>query len=140
MTSFRSSASVMCANLAHLESDFKALEEAGCEELHFDVMDGAFAPSFTLGFDFIKAARRCCSLPCSAHLMIAKPEEYIGRFVDAGCETVTVHVEACRHVLRALASIRELGASPGIAINPGTSLTALDYLLDDVDRGDGYVR
>ena len=128
------SASVMCANLARLEDDLKVLESAKCDELHFDVMDGQFVPNFTLGFDLIKAVRRSCGIPCSAHLMITRPEDYVERFVEAGCSIVTVHVEACIHAHRVLAQIREAGASPGIAINPATPLTKLDYLLDLADR------
>jgi ribulose-phosphate 3-epimerase len=128
------SASVMCANLARLEDDLKVLELAKCDELHFDVMDGLFVPNFTLGVDVIKAVRGCCGIPCSAHLMIKRPEDYIERFVAAGCSIITVHVEACIHAHRVLTQIREAGASPGIAINPATPLTKLDYLLDRVDR------
>jgi len=128
------SASVMCANLARLEDDLVALEGAGCDEIHFDVMDGLFVPNFTLGFDLIKAARSSCGLPCSAHLMISRPEKYIERFVEAGCGSVTVHVEACIHAHRVLNQIRDAGASPGIAVNPATALTKLDYLLDSADR------
>ena len=127
-------ASVMCANLARLEDDLRALEQAGCDELHFDIMDGLFVPNFTLGFDFIKAARRVCGLPCHAHLMITKPDDYIERFAEAGCNTVSVHVETCVHAHRTLAQIRATGASPGIAINPATSLTKLDFLFDLADR------
>lgn len=127
-------ASVMCANLARLEDDLKILEEAGCDELHFDIMDGLFVPNFTLGVDFIKAAKGVCSLPCHAHLMIMKPESYIERFVDAGCDIVSVHVETCPHAHRTLEQIRAAGASPAIAINPATPLTKLDFLLDYVDR------
>jgi len=128
------SASVMCANLLHLEADFKSLEAAGCDELHFDIMDGLFVPNFTLGFDFVKAARRACTMPCSAHLMITHPEDYIERFVEAGCSTIIVHAETCVHAQRTLAQIRDAGASPGIALNPATPLTKLDYLLDNADR------
>ena len=134
MPELQYSASVMCADLARLDDDLTILEAAGCDELHFDVMDGAFVPNFTLGFDFIKAAKRCCGLPCSAHLMIERPERYIERFVEAGCDSVTVHVETCPHAQRTLAQIRDAGASPGIAINPATPLTKLDYLLDYVER------
>jgi ribulose-phosphate 3-epimerase len=134
MATLKYSASVMCANLRRLEDDFRALEEAGCDELHFDIMDGLFVPNITLGFDFIKAAKACCSLPCHAHLMVVNPERYIERFVEAGSDIVSIHVEACTHTHRALAQIREAGASPAIAINPGTPLTRLEYLLDYVDR------
>lgn len=128
------SASIMCANLLRVEDDLAALEAAGCDELHFDVMDGRFVPNITLGFDFIKAVCSRTSLPCSAHLMIERPERYIERFVEAGCQGVTVHVEACTHAHRVLNQIKATGASPGIAINPATALTKLDYLLDSAER------
>lgn len=124
----------MCANLAHLEKDLTALEAAGCHELHFDIMDGLFVPNFTLGFDMITAARSCCGLACDAHLMITKPEQYVDRFVEAGCDSVSFHVEASNHPHRLLTRIRDAGASPGIAINPATPLTKLEYLLPLVDR------
>lgn len=127
-------ASVMCANLARLEDDLHALEKAGCDELHFDIMDGTFVPNFTLGFDFIKAARGVCSLPCHAHLMVTKPEDYIERFVEAGCAIVSVHVETCPHAHRTLSQIQAAGATPAIAINPATPLTKMEFLLDYVDR------
>lgn len=132
--SLRMSASVMCANLLRLEDDLHALEEAGCDELHFDIMDGSFVPNITLGFDMIRAARSATKLPISAHLMIVQPEKYIERFIEAGCQSVTVHVETCPHAQRTLSQIRDAGASPGIAVNPATPLTALDYVLDYVDR------
>ena len=128
------SASIMCADLMHLEDDLKALEAAGCEELHFDIMDGLFVPNFTLGADFVKAATRACKIPCSAHLMVSRPEDYVQRFIDAGCASVTVHVETSVHMQSILTQIQKAGASPGIAINPATSLTRIDYLLDYVDR------
>jgi ribulose-phosphate 3-epimerase len=131
---FTCSASIMCANLLRLEDDLKTLEEAGCEELHFDIMDGVFVPNITFGFDLIKAAKQVTKLPCNAHLMIVEPDRYIDRFVEAGCDSITVHVEACDHAHRTLAHIKEAGASPGIAINPGTPLTKIDYLLDSADR------
>ena len=134
MSSFKSSASVMCANLARLEEDLQALEAAGVDELHFDIMDGNFVPNYTLGFDVIKAAKGCCNIHCNAHLMIERPERYIERFVEAGCDSLSVHVESSTHIHRVLHQIRDAGASPGIAINPATPLTALQYLLSSVDR------
>ncbi len=128
------SASVMCANLGRLEEDMKALEAAGCHELHFDIMDGQFVPNFTLGLDFIKLAKSVCGLPCSAHLMVVDPERYVDRFVEAGADAISIHVEACTHSHLALMRIRDAGASPGIAINPATPLTKMDYLLEFVDR------
>ena len=130
------SASVMCARLDRLDDDLKALEAAGCDELHFDIMDGTFVSNFTLGVDFVKAAVRACKLPCSAHLMVTRPEDYIERFIDAGCKSVTIHVESCVHAHAVLMRIRKAGASPGIAINPATPLTKLDYLIDQADIDD----
>lgn len=134
MPKFLCAASVMCANLARLEEDLVALEAAGIDELHFDIMDGRFVPNYTLGFDFIKAAKRCCTITCHAHLMILQPERYIERFVEAGCDSISVHVEACTHAHRVLGQIAAAGASPGIAINPATPLIQLEYLLGLVDR------
>ncbi len=124
----------MCANLARLEDDLKALEAAGIDEIHFDIMDGLFVPNFTLGFGLIEAARRSCGVPFSAHLMVTHPEPYIERFARAGCASITVHVETCVHAPRVLDQIRAAGASPGIALNPATPLTKLEYLLDYADR------
>lgn len=135
MSNLICSASVMCANLARLEDDLVALEQGGIDELHFDIMDGTFVPNYTLGFDFIKAAKACTpNVHCNAHLMIEKPERYIERFVEAGCDSLTVHVETCPHAQRTIAQIRDAGASPGIALNPATPLTKLQYLLPYVDR------
>lgn len=134
MQKFTGSASVMCANLLRLEDDLQALERAGCDELHFDIMDGTFVPNFTLGFDFIKAAKSATNLPCNAHLMISRPELYVKRFVEAGCSSITVHIETCTHAHRVLGQIRDAGASPGIAINPGTPLFKLEYIMPLADR------
>jgi ribulose-phosphate 3-epimerase len=124
----------MCANLGRLEEDFRTLERAGCEELHFDIMDGLFVPNITLGADFVRMAKRVCSLPCDVHLMISKPDDYVAQFIDAGADSVSIHVETCPHSQRVLTQIRTLGASPGIAVNPATPLTKLEYLLPFVDR------
>jgi ribulose-phosphate 3-epimerase len=117
-----------------LERDLRAIEKSGFDELHYDIMDGAFVPNLTMGTDVIRQAKAQCKLPASAHLMLAKPERYIDRFAEAGCDTIIVHAEACIHAPRTLTAIRDAGASPGIAINPATPLTKLDYLFEYVDR------
>ena len=128
------SAPVRCANFARLEDDLRAFEEAGCSELHFDVRDGAFAPGFGLGLEVLAAARAASKLPCGIHLMVVRPERYVEAFAEAGCASLTLHVEACHHAPRTLDLIRELGMAPGIAIQPATPLTKLEYLFAHVDR------
>ncbi len=117
-----------------LGEDIQAIELAGACELHFDVMDGAFVPSLGLSPHTLKSVKSIGALPCEAHLMTAKPERFIQQFVDVGCETITLHVESCTHIHRALSQIRDAGASVGLAINPATPLTKLEYLLPLVDR------
>ena len=129
------SAALRCADLGNLSAGLRAFEEAGCGELHFDVRDGAFAPGFGLGFEVLAAAKAASKLPCDAHLMVTRPERYVEAFADAGCAGLTVHVEATLHALRTLDTIRESGMAPGIAINPATPLTKLEYLFPQVDRG-----
>lgn len=128
------SASVMCADLGRLQEEFQALEAAGCYELHFDIMDGHFVPNLTFGPDFVRLAKRCCGLPCDVHLMITNAGRYIARFIDAGADSISVHIETCTHVHRTLRAIREGGASPGVAICPATPLTKLEYSLPFIDR------
>ena len=128
------SAAVRCADLGNLAAGLRAFEEAGCSELHFDVRDGAFAPGFGLGFEVLEAVKAASKLPCDAHLMVTRPERYVEAFADAGCAGLTVHVEATLHAARTLDRIRESGMAPGIAINPATPLTKLEYLFPQVDR------
>lgn len=128
------SASVRCADLRHFEADIRSFEEAGCTELHFDVRDGRFAPGFGLGLEILGAAKACSQLPCGVHLMTEQPERHVETFAKAGCASLTVHVEACLHAPRTLELIRELGMASGIAIQPATPLTKLEYLLSFADR------
>ncbi len=128
------SAPVRCANFARLEVDLRAFEEAGCTELHFDVRDGAFAPGFGLGFEVLAAAKATSKLPCDAHLMVTRPERYVETFAEAGCASLTVHVEATLHAPRTHDLIRDFGMAPGIAVFPATPLAKLEYLLPHVDR------
>lgn len=134
LSKIRYSASVMCLDLGNLESEIRTVQRVGIDELHFDIMDGDFVPNLTLGFDFISLAKRVCSLPCWAHLMINKPDRYLPRLAEIGCDGIFVHVEACTHPHRTLRRIKELNLKNGIAINPITPLTELEYLLPEVDR------
>ena len=125
--------SILAADFARLGEEIAAVESAGVEVLHLDVMDGRFVPNLTFGPDVIAAVRPRVAVPFEAHLMIEEPDHLIPRFVEAGCETIIVHAETCRHLHRTLASIRDLGASPAIALNPHTPLETVASVLDLCD-------
>ncbi|MGQ9730441.1 MAG: ribulose-phosphate 3-epimerase [Candidatus Zipacnadales bacterium] len=127
------SASLMCADLTRLGEDIVELERAGVDWLHFDIMDGHFVPNLTFGPDFVRRLRPITILPFDVHLMIEEPIRYVKEFVEAGADILVVHAEACRHLQRTLATIRDLGAKPGVSLNPSTPLVALDYVLDDAE-------
>jgi ribulose-phosphate 3-epimerase len=126
-------ASLACADWLHLEQDLRALENAQVDYLHVDVMDGLFVPNLALSPDLMRIVGRATSLPMDVHLMIEKPERYLETFVRAGAKILVVHQEATVHLQRTLAAIRQLGARPGVALNPATPLETLDYILEDVD-------
>lgn len=125
--------SVLPADFARLGEEVAALQEAGVDRIQWDVMDGHFVPNLTFGPDVIAAARQHASVPFEAHLMVERPDDLLARYVDAGCEIVIVHAEACTHLHRTLASIREMGASPAVALNPATPLEAVTSVLDLCD-------
>jgi len=128
----RISTSIMCADFLRLGEAVKELEASGADYLHFDIMDGHFVPNFTMGPDILKSIRGETDIPFDTHLMVYEPERYIETFIQAGSDLVVVHVEACRHLHRTINLIKENGARAGVAINPATPLSALDYLLDEV--------
>lgn len=132
-TAAKISASLMCANLLRLEDDLRALEAAGIDLLHIDVMDAHFVPNIMLGGEFIRAVRQASRIPLDIHLMVEEPESKLDWFGVGPGDTVSIHTEATRHTARALQRIRALGASPAIALNPATPLTACDYILDETD-------
>lgn len=133
MENIRVAPSLLAADLSRLGEECAAAEREGADMLHFDVMDGLFVPNISMGWGVLGALRRHSRLPLDVHLMIERPELYVGDFRKAGADIITVHVEATHHAQRLLSHIRELGAKAGLAFNPGTSLADLEYLLGDVD-------
>ena len=125
--------SMMCADQCHLEDEVRRLEAAGCELLHIDIMDGAFTPNLVLGFEQVKALRAITRLPIDVHLMVEDNDLFVRLAKQAGADRVCVHVESCRHLDRALATIRELGMQAGAALNPATPPEQLAYVLDRLD-------
>lgn len=125
--------SVLPADFSRLGEECIALEKAGVDRIQFDVMDGVFVPNLTFGPDVIRACRQHVDIPFEAHLMVVNPDELAHRYVEAGCEILIVHAEACTHLHRTLANIRELGASPAVALNPATPASAVAHVMDLVD-------
>ena len=124
--------SILSADFAALADDIARVEAGGADQLHVDVMDGRFVPNITVGPVVVEAIRKRTRLPLDVHLMIVEPERYVGDFVRAGADMVTVHAEASPHLQRILAQIRELGAQPGVALNPSTPPAMIQYVLDDL--------
>lgn len=125
--------SVLPADFARLGDEVSALEEAGVDRIQWDVMDGRFVPNLTFGPDVIAAARKHCSVPFEAHLMVLEPQELMHKYVEAGCDLIIVHAEACTHLHRTLGAIRDLGARSGVALNPHTPIDVVRYVLDLTD-------
>lgn len=123
------SPSLLSSDFGRLAEELAALEEGGLSWVHWDVMDGLFVPNITVGPLVIKALRKRSKLFFDVHLMIERPERYLGEFVDAGADLVCVHAEATAHLDRAVSEIARLGAKPAVALNPSTPLDVVEYLL-----------
>jgi ribulose-phosphate 3-epimerase len=127
------SPSILSADFSRLGQEIKAVEDAGADYIHIDVMDGHFVPNITIGPLIIKAAKKCTKLPLDVHLMISDPDRYIDDFIDAGSDILTVHAEAALHLNSTLSRIKSRGIKAGVSINPSTPLDVLDYVLDISD-------
>ena len=125
--------SILSADFARLLEDVKKVEKAGCEYLHIDVMDGHFVPNITLGPGVIKSLRKDVNMVFDAHLMIENPDNYIKEFVDAGCDIIVVHQEACKHLHRTIQNIKSYNVKVGVALNPATPIETIKHILDYID-------
>lgn len=127
------SPSILSADFSRLGEEIIAVEKAGADYIHIDVMDGHFVPNITIGPLVVKAAKKVTSLPLDVHLMITDPDKYIDDFIEAGSDILTVHVEATTHLNRTVTHIKEKGIKAGVSLNPSTPLSSLDYILEYVD-------
>ena len=125
--------SILSADFGRLAEEVRAVEAAGADWIHVDVMDGRFVPNITIGPLVVEAVRRATRLPIDAHLMIVEPERYVEAFAKAGADVVSVHAEVSPHLHRTLQAIRGAGARPAVALNPGTPLDCLEYVLGDAE-------
>jgi len=126
--------SILAADFSKLGDELAAVEAAGADQVHVDVMDGRFVPNITIGPVVVAAARGSTSLPLDVHLMIVEPERYIADFARAGASSIGVHVETCPHLHRTVAQIRETGARACVVLNPATPAEAVELVLPDVDQ------
>ena len=125
--------SILSADFSHLADEVRAVEKAGADVIHVDVMDGHFVPNITIGPLVVQGLKKLTSLPLDVHLMIENPERYVDDFVHAGGSWITVHAEACSHLKRMIKKVRQLNVRPGIVLKPATPLKTLFPVLDEID-------
>ncbi len=127
------SPSIFSADFSNLEQEVKALEKAGADMIHIDVMDAHFVPNLTFGPSVIKAIKKHSSLPLDVHLMIETPEKWLKDYVDAGADIITIHPETTKHLDRVVTDIKKLGIKSGISLLPTTSTNILNYIIDNIN-------
>ena len=125
--------SILSADFTRLGEEIKAVEDAGADWIHVDVMDGHFVPNITMGPIIVEAARQTTSLPLDVHLMIENPDRFISDFISAGADLISVQAETCTHLNRTVQLIKESGAKAGVALNPATPIQAVQWVLEDID-------
>ena len=130
---FKIAPSILSADFGILAQEIKAVEDAGADMIHVDVMDGHFVPNITIGPPVVESIRKYTKLPLDVHLMIDNPDDFIDSFVKAGADIVSVHPEVCVHLNKTLETIKKLGAKPSIAINPASPLNCLDHVWDYIE-------
>ena len=125
--------SILSADFSRLGEEIKAVEGVGADWIHVDVMDGHFVPNITIGPVVVEAVKRVAELPLDVHLMIENPDQYLEDFVRAGSDTLTVQAEACVHLHRTIQAIKALGVKAGVALNPSTPISTIEWILEEVD-------
>lgn len=125
--------SILSADFGRLAEEVRAVEQAGADWIHVDVMDGRFVPNITIGPVVVRAVRQATTLPLDVHLMIVEPEKYLDAFAEAGADVLSVHVETCSHLHRTIQHIRGLGKKAGVVLNPHTPEDTIRYVLQDID-------
>jgi ribulose-phosphate 3-epimerase len=133
MRKIKIAASILSCNFLRLEDEIKAVEQAGADLIHIDVMDGHFVPNITLGPMFVEAIKGVTLLPLDVHLMIETPRFYIEGFIEAGADIITVHTEADPHIFRTIDLIKSKERKAGVSLNPSTSLSSIEYILGELD-------
>lgn len=125
--------SILSADFSRLGDEIRAVEAAGADYIHIDVMDGRFVPNITIGPLIVEAARKVTALPLDVHLMIVEPERYVADFAAAGADIIVVHAEATNHLHRLIQQIKGLGKKAGVSLNPATPLNCLEHILEELD-------